>query len=236
MLQAGIIGGLGPEATMMYYDGIIQRYQSRHNSKTVLPELLIKSVDMYHMFAMLDEGRVDDVASYLAHAANNLQAAGADFGFMCGSTPHVVFDAIQSKTTLPLMSIIDTSRHEAQDRHLSRLALLGTKFTMQRGFFEPSFERQGIRVFTPDDDQQAYIHEKIVSELENGVVKADTKATLVEIVRVMTEKYQLDGVILGCTELPLILSQSDFDIAVLDIAQIHMDSIVEKMDDTHQEN
>lgn len=236
MFQAGMIGGLGPEATMMYYSGIIQRYQSRYNSKMVLPELLIKSVNMYHMFEMLDDGRVDDVTSYLAQAANKLQVAGADFGFMCASTPHVVFDAVQAKTTLPLINIIESTQHEAQEQHLSRLALLGTKFTMQRGFFEPLFEKQGMHVFTPSDDQQDYIHEKIVSELENGIVKTDTKAAFVEIVQAMTEKYQLDGVILGCTELPLILSQSDFGIAVLNIAQIHMDSIVEKMFETHRGN
>ncbi|GAA3619475.1 aspartate/glutamate racemase family protein [Secundilactobacillus similis] len=227
MKHAGMIGGLGPEATMNYYQGIITRYQDRQNSHTTLPELMINSVNMYHMFDLIDNKQFDETATYLANAANQLQRGGADFGFMCGLTPHVVFEQLQAKTTLPLISIIDTALQHAKRLGVHRLGLLGTKFTMQGTFFSQPFIDDGIEIVVPSPDQQTYVHDHLVTELENGIVLPETKRGLLQIIKTLVDQQHIDGLVLGCTELPLILSQQDFEFPVLDIAELHMDKITE---------
>ncbi|CAG58378.1 uncharacterized protein GVI51_D01089 [Nakaseomyces glabratus] len=228
-MKVGIIGGIGPEATTHYYISIIKQFQDAVGSDKVLPEMVVESINMYHMFEMLEQRQYDDVAEYLAHAACNLQKAGADFGVMCGNTPHIVFEKIQGKTDLPLLSMVQCSLDVASAMGLKRLALLGTKFTMQNDFFKRPFEMAGISIYTPSPVEQETIHQKIVGELENGIVTPDTKSTLLTIINGMIKEHGLDGVILGCTELPLILNQRDFSIEVLDIAKEHINAIVKKL-------
>lgn len=228
--KLGIIGGIGPEATMNYYSSIIKLYQKKVGTDKDLPRITIESINMYHMFKLLDAKRYDDVTDYVSTAANNLLKAGCDFGLMCGNTPHLLFDQIQQRTALPLLSIVQTSVEAAQRLHLQRLALLGTKFTMQNDFFTKPFQQAGIQIALPSANDQALIHQKIVDELENGIVKQGTKQQLLAIIDQMVKKGQLDGVVLGCTELPLILSQDDFsDIKVFDIAKIQMAAAVDKI-------
>ncbi|WP_311406894.1 aspartate/glutamate racemase family protein [Liquorilactobacillus uvarum] len=229
MTKLGIIGGLGPEATSDYYFSIIKQYQQKVGSNKRLPELTIESIDMYHMFSLLDQKKYDQVADYVAQAANNLQSAGANFGVMCGNTPHIVFNEIQNRTTLPLLSMVQTSLDKAKEKGLKNLGLLGTKFTMQNDFFKEPFEKSGIHVWFPSLTEQSIIHQKIVDELENGIVKQETKNILLKIITNMIDKYNLDGIVLGCTELPLILSQKELFVYVLDISQIHIEAIVKKL-------
>lgn len=227
--KIGIIGGIGPEATINYYQQIIKLYQNKLGTNKQLPVITIESVNMYHMFEMLERKDFDGVANYVGQAANNLKAAGATFGLMCGNTPHIVFNQIQAQTSLPLMSIVDASLQKAQQLGLKRLLLLSTKFTMENDFFSEPFENYRIKIVCPSDEQQQFIHEKIVNELENGIVKPGTKQALLKLITQLQAKYQPDGIILGCTELPLILSQNDFDIRVFDIAQVHISAAVERL-------
>lgn len=115
---------------MNYYSAIIKQYQERIGTDKELPRITIESINMYHMFRLLDAQQYDKVAGYVGAAANNLLKAGCDFGLMCGNTPHLLFDQIQARTDLPLLSIVETAVAAAQQLHLQRLALLGTKFTM----------------------------------------------------------------------------------------------------------
>ncbi len=130
MQKLGIIGGIGPEATMNYYSAIIKQYQEWIGTDKELPRITIESINMYHIFRLLDAQQYDKVAGYVGAAANNLLKAGCDFGLMCGNTPYLLFDQIQACTDLPLLSIVETAVAAAQQLHLQRLALLGTKFTM----------------------------------------------------------------------------------------------------------
>lgn len=227
MKRIGIIGGLGPEATIAYYRSIIDGVQQSLGSRQVLPEISIVSVDMYRMFSMLDTEDYESVETYLANAADELQASGAGFGLMCGNTPHIVFDGIQRRTKLPLLSMVSTALHEAQHQGLHRLGLLGTKFTMQHDFFTTPFAQAGIEMHVPNPNDQEIIHQKIVNELENGIVRAETKATLLEIISRMIDAYALDGIVFGCTELPLILKPEDLSVSTLDIAAIHIQAAVD---------
>ncbi|MGN1283405.1 MAG: aspartate/glutamate racemase family protein [Limosilactobacillus sp.] len=230
MQKLGIIGGIGPEATMNYYAAIIKRYQQYVGTDKDLPALTIESINMYHLFELLDAGGYDEAATYVSAAANRLLKAGCDFGLMCGNTPHLLFEQIQSRTALPLLSIVQTAVVEAEQQKLHRLALLGTKFTMQHDFFAQPFRAAGIKISLPNAEQQALIHQKIVDELENGIVKSSTKEQLLAIINQLAQDNQLDGVVLGCTELPLILGQDDFkDLRVFDIAKIQINAAVKRI-------
>lgn len=227
MKKLGIIGGIGPEATMSYYSEIIAGYQHRMGSLETLPEIVINSINMYHMFSLLEVQDYAAVATYLADAARELQQAGADFGLMCGNTPHIVFQRIQEQVDLPLLSIITPSLKAAQDKGLRRLGLLGTKFTMQHDFFTVSFIRTGIDIITPSPEDQTYIHRKIVEELENGIVLEQTRQEMIRLITTMIHSNHLDGIILGCTELPLLLQNTDIPVEILDIAKLHIQQAVE---------
>ncbi|MFT8424955.1 MAG: amino acid racemase [Liquorilactobacillus sp.] len=227
MKKLGIIGGIGPEATINYYLAAIKRTQKILGTTKQLPEIVINSINMYHMFDLLERKDYPAVVAYLVKAANELQAAGADFGLMCGNTPHIVFDQVQQQTSLPLLSIVTTALKQAQSLQLKRVVLLGTKFTMQNTFFSQPFIDAGIKLALPDSAEQAWLHQKIVDELDNGVVKRETKQRLLHMTQHLIEQYQLDGLILGCTELPLILHPIDFSVAVLDTAKIHVERATE---------
>lgn len=227
MKKMGIIGGIGPEATINYYLAAIKRTQKSLGTTKQLPEIVINSINMYHMFDLLEQKDYPAVVAYLVKAANELQAAGADFGLMCGNTPHIVFDQVQQQTSLPLLSIVITALKQAQSLQLKRVALLGTKFTMQNTFFSQPFIDAGIKLVLPDSAEQTWLHQKIVDELENGVVKRETKQQLLHMTQHLIEQHQLDGLILGCTELPLILHPLDFSVAVLDIAKLHIERATE---------
>lgn len=226
MKKLGIIGGLGPEATVNYYMDIIAGVQKALGNDEILPPVTIESVDMYYMFTLLSTGKYEDTASYLAEAAENLRKAGCDFGLMCGNTAHIVFDEVQARTSLPLMSMVETALEEAKKQKLRKLALLGTKFTMEHDFFQKPFRKAGIEVFIPNKDEINWIHEHLINELEKGIIKKETHDGLVSIVKRMEEQDHVDGVVLGCTELPLILKPEDFRIATLDLSKIHIAAAV----------
>ncbi|MBW1606347.1 aspartate/glutamate racemase family protein [Lactobacillus sp. Sy-1] len=226
MKKLGIIGGIGPEATIRYYNDIIKGYQHRLGTTQSLPELTIESINMYHMFKLLDADQLTQVADYVSDAANHLQQAGADFGLMCGNTPHIAFSQIQARTKLPLLSIVDTALAHAKQLHLHRLLLLGTKFTMSNDFFSRPFQDAGIQICLPSQEEQDWLHLKIVKELENGIVNPATKLQLMQMVNHLINDNDLDGVVLGCTELPLIIEPTDLSVATFDIAKIQIEAAV----------
>ncbi|WP_415589230.1 aspartate/glutamate racemase family protein [Lentilactobacillus hilgardii] len=227
MKKVGIIGGIGPEATITYYQSIIKDFQKRLGTHAQLPELVINSINMYKMFDMLEKKNFGEVVDYLSDAVEALEHAGADFVVMCGNTPHIVFNEIQENVNIPMMSMVETSYQRAAELGLKNLGLLGTKFTMENDFFKKPFIKNDLSIQVPNKDQLDYVHHKIVTELENGIVKEATRQQLITIVNEMIRTRHIDGVILGCTELPLILSDEDFNVPVLDIAQIHIQKIVD---------
>lgn len=210
MKKVGIIGGIGPEATITYYQSIIKDFQKRLGTHAQLPELVINSINMYKMFDMLEKKNFGEVVDYLSDAVEALEHAGADFVVMCGNTPHIVFNEIQENVNIPMMSMVETSYQRAAELGLKNLGLLGTKFTMENDFFKKPFIKNDLSIQVPNKDQLDYVHHKIVTELENGIVKEATRQQLITIVNEMIRTRHIDGVILGCTELPLILSDEDF--------------------------
>jgi len=227
--RLGIIGGLGPESTVDYYRSIIAAYREQEPDGSY-PAIVINSIDLNKVRGLVTANALADLTEYLVAEVQRLARAGADFGLLAASTPHIVFDDLRRQSPIPLLSIVEATCEAAKALGLKRLGLLGTRFTMQGRFFPDVFERAGMTLAVPTEDEQAYIHEKYMGELVNGIFLSETRQGLLEIVERLKRQEGIEGVILGGTELPLILRDAAFrEIAVLDTTQIHVRSAVAQM-------
>lgn len=229
MPKLGMVGGTGPESTVEYYQAIIKRYQDKTGNPEELPEFLIHSINMYKIFDLLDSGEEGELVAYLAAAVQDLQKAGADFAVLAANTPHIVFEEVRQETGVPMISIVEETFREADRLNLGNVGLIGTKFTMENDFFKEPFLADGKKLVVPNRDEQDYIHEKIVDELEKGIVKPETKDEFLNIISRMVEEDGIDGLILGCTELPMLIKPEDTKIRQLDTLEIHAAAIAEAM-------
>ena len=225
----GIIGGVGPESTIEYYRNVIALYRERQRDGSY-PEFIINSVDLKKGLDFMDANDLAGMADYLLEEIGKLARASANFGLISANTPHIVFDELASKAPIPLLSIIEATCAAAKARKLKRLALLGTRFTMQGTFYSKVFTREGIELVVPDAKDQEYIHDKYLNELVPGKFLPETRAELLAIVDCMKAKSDIDGVILAGTELPLILRDADHKgIPLLDTTKIHCQAAVAEM-------
>ena len=229
MNTVGIIGGIGPESTIEYYRLTISSYLDREKRGNY-PQIIINSINMKKMLDLIAEKRLDEVTHYLVSEIQKVALAGADFALFASNTPHIVFNQINQASPLPLISIVEATCEKAMSKGLQRVGLFGTKFTMQGGFYDKLFSDHGIAVISPDDKDQDYIHEIYMGELVKGIIRDETKNELLNIANKLKEKDSIQGLILGGTELPLILKEADADeIDFLDTTRIHVERIMEKL-------
>lgn len=228
MKRLGIIGGIGPESTVDYYQTIVGLYRER-NPDGSYPALLINSVDMNRLRKAFEAGALGDIVDYLLPELHRLQRAGADFGLLAANTPHLVFDDLQRQSPIPLISIVAVTCAAAKASGLKRVALFGTRFTMTAPLYPDVFSRQGLDVVIPEPADQDYIHDRYLNELVNGIFLPETHAGLLAIVDRMAHSG-IDGVILGGTELPLILREAEHNgIPFLNTTRIHCEAAIEQM-------
>jgi aspartate racemase len=226
MRAAGIIGGIGPESTIEYYRSMIAVYREQRPDGGY-PPIVINSIDMTKMLDLIAAGELPAVAEYLAGEVRKLQQAGADFGLIAANTPHIVFEEIRRQSPLPLVSIVEATCAAAKELGLKKLGLIGTRFTMQARFYQDVFSREGLELAVPQPDEQAYIHDKYMNELVKGIFLAETRERLLEIVGRMKQRDAIEGLILGGTELPLILrGDGHHGIPFLDTMRIHVRAAV----------
>jgi len=229
MRTAGIIGGIGPESTVDYYRLVIARYRERQRDGSY-PQVIVNSIDMHKMLGLIAANESAALTGYLAAEVEKLARAGADFGLLASNTPHMVFDEILRRSSIPLVSIVEATCREAKTMGLKNLGLFGTRFTMQGRFYPEVFSREGIRVVAPGPDEQTYIHDKYLGELVNGIILPETREGLLEIADRMKEREGIEGLILGGTELPLILRDgTGRGIPFLDTTRIHVEAVVERL-------
>ncbi|HEY4270632.1 MAG TPA: amino acid racemase [Candidatus Udaeobacter sp.] len=229
MKTLGIIGGLGPESTLDYYQRIIALYRKR-TGEVHYPELIIVSIDLTKGLNFMEANDLGGMADYLLETVEKLARAGADFGIISANTPHIVFDDVARRSPVPLLSIVEATCAAAKIQNLKRLALFGTRYTMRANFYPKVFSREGIELLLPDTHDQDYIHDKYFSELVPGKFLPETRAGLLAIVDRMKAKSGIDGVILAGTELPLILRDPDHNgIPFLDTTKIHCEAAVREM-------
>jgi aspartate racemase len=229
MKTLGMIGGLGPESTVDYYQRIIALYRERTGDRHY-PEFIIVSVDLRKGLDFMDANDLSGMSDYLLEGIGKLARAGADFGIISANTPHIVFDEVAPKSPIPLISIVEATRAAAKAQNLKRLVLFGTRYTMQANFYPKVFAREGIDLLVPGPHDQDYIHDKYMNELVPGKFLSETRAGLLAIVDRMKATNEIDGVILAGTELPLILLDLDHNgIPFLDTTKIHCEAAVAEM-------
>jgi aspartate racemase len=225
----GIVGGIGPESTIEYYRQIIDSYR-QHSSVGNYPSIIINSINLRRMIDLITANELVAVTDYLLEALGQLARAGADFAVLAANTAHIVFEELRERSPLPLISIVEATCAEAETRRRKRVALFGTRFTMQGRFYPDVFSRAGIKLVAPDEAEQDYIHTRYMSELVNGIFLPETRAKLLEIVDQLRERSGIDGVILGGTELPLVLREAEHHgIPFLDTTTIHVKRIVAEL-------
>jgi aspartate racemase len=230
MKKIGIVGGLGPESTVDYYRGIIEAFKPTYD-QLGYPEIGIESVDLRSFMVDAREGTWDKIASMISNRFEILRRGGAELGAIASNTPHKVFDQIQKGTSLPLLSIVEATRDYAVQLGAKKLGLLGTKSTMESDFYQKAFHGAGLRVVVPNPEEIDYIQEKLFSEIEFGVIKASTKERFVSIIDRIAADQNIEAVILGCTELPLLLKPEDIKPQYIDTTAIHIAKIVERCRD-----
>jgi aspartate racemase len=219
-----MVGGIGPESTVDYYRLLLARFGERGAGR---PHILINSIDVNRV---LDLAGLDDPAkltAYLHEAVDALTRAGAALAFFAANTPHVVFDQVQRRASIPLVSIVIATCQAARATKLGRLGLLGTRFTMEGRFYPDVFTAAGLTVVVPPPADREYVHEKYVSELVPGRFLADTRAGFMEVIERMRQRDGIDGLILGGTELPLLLREVAPPVPFLDTTRIHVDAVVD---------
>ena len=226
MKTIGIVGGIAPESTIDYYRLIIASYREQKKDGSY-PLIIINSIDMKKMLDLIVTNELAGLTEYLLAEINKLTKAGADLGLLASNTPHIVFEDIQQKSTIPLISIVESACERAKALGIKKVGLFGTRFTMQGRFYHDAFSRQGITLVVPDLEDQDYIHDKYMNELVNGIFLSETRKRLLTIVDRLKRKENIQGLILGGTELPLILRNGgDQGIPFLDTTKIHVERAV----------
>lgn len=227
-MKIGIIGGIGPESTIEYYKSIIGKYQELKTDGSY-PQIVIESIDMKYMLDLVSKKDWERLVGLLMDAINNLTNASAEFAVIASNTPHIVFDKVNELSQIPLLSIVEEVCKKAIELKFKKVGLLGTAFTMQGEFYKTSFINNGIQIAVPKKEEQQYIHQKIFSELELGIKDSKTKKEFISIINRMIVEEEVEGIILGCTELPLILKNGDCNICFLDTVEIHIEAIIREM-------
>ncbi|MBN2323254.1 MAG: amino acid racemase [Spirochaetes bacterium] len=225
MKRIGIIGGLGPESTVDYYRGIIDAFR-RTEAGSAVPEIILYSADVSRLLKMAESKQWNALTEWLLTMINALHKAGAQFAAIASNTTHIVFDEVKSGSPVPLLSIVEETCLKAGSLGLTTLGLLGTKFTMQSDFYQKPFREKGMSVVVPQDGEIQLIHDKLMSEIELGIIRESTRKELLAIVKRMIDEDSIEALILGCTELPMILDRDEYGIIFLNTTAIHIQSIV----------
>lgn len=231
MKKLGLVGGMGPESTIPYYHDIVYGVQERVG-KGFFPNLTIESVNVFDVLRLCSEHKYDELTDYLMSAINNLVNSGADFVALSANTPHIVFDKLQQKSSVPLISIVEATRDEALRLNMRKVGLMGTIFTMTGEFFKKPFcnnidNSSNIEIVVPTMEEMEFINEKISSELELGIVQEETLKSFQKIIERMKNENGIEAIILGCTELPLLLNDEVSPVPCLDTMKIHVNTLID---------
>jgi aspartate racemase len=221
----GLIGGMTWLSTVEYYRLINQEVNERAGGRQSA-RLILYSVNFAEFVPSIDELGWRDIAARLATIARSLEDAGAEGLLLCANTPHKVADDVRAAITIPLIHIAEVTARAIRAKRLRKVALLGTRFTMEESFFRDTLTAADIESIIPEKDERDFIHESIFGELGKGIFTAATKARYLQIIDALA-KRGAEGVILGCTEIPLIVKPEDVSIPVFDTTQIHATAAVD---------
>ena len=225
MKKIGLVGGTGPESTLMYYK-ILNSEIDRITGGAAMPDIAIESVNFTRAWNYVTEGEYDLLADYLEEKLVSLEKGGSEVISLTAVTMHVVYDELAARFGKPIVSIPAAVAEEAVSKGIKKIGLLGTIFTMEKDYMKKDLEKAGIEVFVPGEEDRKLVAQRIYEELERGIVKESTLKELTDIIRRMKEEDGIEGVILGCTELPLILNSGNCPVACLDAVEIHIRKLI----------
>lgn len=225
MKKIGLIGGMSWESTLLYYKLLNEKVKSLrggfHSANCV-----IESVNFAEIAALQAKDDWSSLDKLMITRARALETSGAEMILICANTMHLSVPAIEQSTKIPVLHIAEVTAAEIKKSKLKKVALLGTKFTMEKDFFRDILEKNGITVCIPDAEGRNRVHEIIYQELVNGIITDESKKTYVSIIEnLLAEGAQ--GVILGCTEIPLLIKPVDVDIPLFNTTKIHAEKAVE---------
>ncbi|MFT6066434.1 MAG: aspartate racemase [Polaribacter sp.] len=219
MKKIGLIGGITPESTILYYQ-ILNQLNSESLGKPHSAEVIINSFDFGKIEKLQKEGRWDLLDKMMEEAGKNLENAGANCILICANTMHLCIDAVRNAVKIPVIHIAEVTSKKIIERKLKKVALLGTKYTMEKDFFIDVLTSFGIKTVVPELEERDIIHAIIYKELSVGVMKPVSKEKYVNIINRLI-KSGVEGVILGCTEIPLLIQQEDVAVPIFDTTEIH---------------
>ena len=234
MKTLGLIGGIGPESTIEYYRLIIAAYRQQ-NPQRAYPSFIINSINLQQYLDLINANDLEQFANGLIKDIEVLARAGADFAALASNTPHIVFDELQRRSSLPLISIVEATSARVQQFGFKKIGLFGTRFTMQGQFYPKVFSLAGMQLITPNDEEQDFIHDKYMGELLNDIFLPETRERMLSIADELKKRDGIQGIILGGTELPLLLSPETFTdgqhngLRFFDTTRIHVDRLVQEM-------
>jgi aspartate racemase len=220
--RIGILGGISHESTIKYYELLLRKYFERKRNYDY-PEIVIFSLNFQKATNFEDTYNKKGYIKYLLEGIKALERTGVDFILIAANSPHSVYEQLVKFTKVPILSIIHATAKKAIDENLKNLLLLGIKFTMQSDFYQNYFEKQGIKVLTPNVKDQEIINDIIFNELVLGIVKEESRKKLENVIN----KFKVDGVILGCTELPLIIKDLGLNVKILNTLELHVNYALE---------
>ena len=226
MKKIGLVGGTGPESTVMYYK-ILNSEIDRITEGKAMPDIAIESVNFTRAWEYVSEGKYDLLADYLYEKLDSLAQGGSEVISLTAVTMHVVYDELAARFNKPLISIPKAVAEDAVAKGIKRIGLLGTIFTMEKDYMKKDLRDAGIEVFVPSEEDRKLVASRIYEELERGIVKETTLKELQGVISRMKEQEGIEGVILGCTELPLILNSANCPVACLDAVEIHIRKLIE---------
>ena len=228
MKTLGIIGGIAPESTVEYYRGLVAAYRERVRDGS-FPSIVIDSIDLKKMLDLAGTS-LEELTQYLLAELRRLADAGASIALLASNTPHIVFDELRRRSPIPLVSIVEAACAEAKALGLGRVGLFGTRFTMQGRFYPDVFSREGIALVLPSPEDQAFIHDRYMGELVHGVFRPETRDGLLAVVDRLVATERIEGLILGGTELPLILRDpAGRSIPFLDTTRLHVAAAMKQL-------
>lgn len=225
MKKMGLLGGMSWESSLEYYRIINELVKSRLGGSHSA-NCLLYSFDFHEIEELQHKGEWERLKSLLVEEANKLKIAGAEFIVICTNTMHLMAPDIEENTGLKVIHIADATSDEIIKRDVRKVLLLGTKFTMEGTFYRERLEGKGIEVMIPSESDRQIIHDIIYNELILGVLNAESRQRYVDIINKATDSGAT-GVVLGCTEIPLLIKKNDVAVEVFDTTEIHAKAAVD---------
>lgn len=226
MKKIGLVGGIGPASTVDYYLGLINKCRAE-NSDDTYPEIVIDSINMHDMIKAFSENDCQTVCNMITESISSLKAAGAEIAAITSNTPHIIWDMIKDRLDVNTLSIVDCAVNYIKEKGFRRVLILGTEFTMKSGMYEKAFTENGITPIVPDSSDISVIAALIYPNLENGIVIPDDKVQMISAAEKYITSQSADAVLLGCTEIPLMIKEHDLSVPVIDTTSVHVSALYE---------